>query len=256
MATTDVLVGSLPLNVGVDIDSFGVQTIVGNYYLRHATASLSLLDEFESLMTTAGVAAAAVTMREDLLIRLASSGTFTVTWSSTTLRDLMGFTANLSGLSLYEASFPSPLLWSPGAIGTPTTIRGKAGYTTPHTTFHSNDDDTAVQTQHFGSGTWQEIDWALIATDRLAVADGSNTGNTFEGFFSNVLQYGYRFMLHQDIEEDLTGSDEINWNDSSAFGPYQLRSPIDPSWYKRFVENADDYGGALGLEMKIVQEYS
>lgn len=254
MPDTALIVGSVPLDVAVTIDA-SPEDIEGSYYLRHATAALSLLDAFGAAMTSAGVAAAAVTMRANFRVRLASSGVFTVTWNSTVLRDLLGFTGNLSGSSSYTATNASPLLWAPGYPATPTTIPGKAGYVVPHTTWHSNDDETAVQTQHFGSGVWQELDWALVPTERLQVADSANDGNTFQGLFRTVMQYGYRFLYHQSVEEETADTNALDWNDADAFGPYQLRSPIDPSWYKRLVENADDYGAGIGLEMKAVEDY-
>lgn len=254
MAETALLIGSRPVNVAVTIAG-SARTIVGNFYLRHTTAAISLLDRCQTEMTAAGVGSAAVTMRENLRIRLAGAGVFTVTWNSTDLRDWFGFTGNLSGASSYDAPNPSPLLWAPGYLATPTTIQGKAGYVVPHTTFHSSDDESSVETQHFGTGTYQELDWALVQTSRLMVADGGVLGNTFEGLYRYVLQYGYRFRYHQSVQEGSSAANALPWNDSVAFGPYQLRSPLDPSWYRRLVANADDYGAGIGLEMKVVEEY-
>jgi hypothetical protein len=255
MADTTLIVGSVPLDVAVTIDG-SAEAIEGNYYLRSATGALSLLTAFAAAMTAAGLASVAVTMRGNLRVRIAASSTFTVTWNSTELRDLLGFTGNLSGASSYTATNPSPLLWAPGSMATPTTIQGKAGYVVPHVTWHSRDDETGNETQHFGSGVWQELDWALVPTERLQVADNEDDGNTFEGLYRTVLQYGYRFHYHQSVDEESDATNELDWNDADAFGPYQLRSPLDPSWYKRLVDNADDYGAGVALELRRVEDYA
>jgi hypothetical protein len=254
VAETALLVGSVPLDVSVTIDG-SAQAIEGDYYLRHATGALSLLTAFQTEMTAAGVAAAAVTVRENLRIRLASSGTFDVTWSSTALRELFGFTGNLSGASSYDATNPSPLLWAPGYPATPRSHVSKAGRTVPHVTFHAADDGSEMRTQHFGSEVWQDLSWRTLLSSRLTVPDGTDTGNTLEGFFEEVLQYGYRFRYHQSVVTS-TATTALDWNDSVAFGPYQLRRPMDHDWYERIIANADVYGGPVKLELKLVEEYA
>lgn len=254
MAETALLVGSVPLDVSVTIDG-SAQAIEGDFYLRHATGALSLLQEFEDAMTAAGLGSPAVTMRENLRVRLADAGTFDVTWNSTALRDLLGFTGNLSGASSYDATNPSPLLWAPGYPATPIGVRtSKRGYLVPHTTFHAADDGSEVQTQSFGSERWIELQWRTLLTGALQVADGSNVGNTLEGFYEYVLQYGYRMRHHQSVTTS-TGTGALAWNDSTAFGPYQLRRPLDPAWYERIIDNADVYGGPVRLDLKLVEEY-
>lgn len=255
MAETALLVGSVPLDVSVTIDG-SAEAIVGDFYLRHATGALSLLQEFEDAMTAAGVASPDVTMRENLRIRLAAGATFTVTWASTALRDLMGFTGNLSGASSYDATNPSPLLWAPGYPATPGNTRtSKRGYLVPHVTFHSADDGSSKQTQHFGSERWLELEWRTLLTSALVVADGSNTGNTLEGFYENVLQYGYRLRYHQSVTTSSSAASELAWNDSVAFGPYQTRKPVEPDWYNRIIANADVYGGPVKFDLGLVEEY-
>lgn len=255
MAETALLVGSVPLDVSVAFN-LSIQSIEGNFYLRHSTAALSLLQEMVDAMTAAGVAAPTATIRENLRVRLTSSGAFTVTWNSTQLRDILGYTGNLGSGTTHDAPNPSPLLWAPGYPATPKTRTSKQGYIVPHVTFHAADDGSSVQTQHYGSERWQELKWRTLLTSRMQVPDGDDTGNTLEGLYENVLQYGYRFMYHQSVVTDFAGTDAIDWNDAEAFGPYQLRKPIDPSWYERIIQNADSYAGPLELEMKRVEEYA
>lgn len=255
MAETALLVGSVPVDAAVTIAGSG-QSIEGNYYLRHATGSLSLLAAFQTVMGAAGVGSPAVTMRENLRVRLAGGANFTVTWNSTTLRTLLGFTGNLSGASSYDATNPSPLLWAPGYPSTPRTRTSKRGYLVPHTTFHAADDGTDMQTQNFGSERWQEHEWRTLLASRLQVADGTDTGNTLEGFFEYVLQYGYRMRFHQSVNTNFAGTGALAWNDSEAFGPYQGRKPFDPDWYNRIIDNADAYAGPVKFELKVVEEYA
>lgn len=104
----------------IDGSPTGVTAAANGLYLVHPTASLSLLARLVVAMTSAGVGSPAAFVTEARYVRLTSSGTFTIAWgSATTLRDLLGFTGDLSGASSYTATNRSPLLWSPGKVLTP-----------------------------------------------------------------------------------------------------------------------------------------
>lgn len=254
MAETALLVGSMPIDAALTIDG-NATTIEGNYYLRHATGSLSALQVLEDRLVDEGVTAT-VTMLENLLIQIeSSSGNFDLTWNSTILREIYGFAGNLTGADTYTAANPSPLLWAPGYPATPRSRTHKRGRLVPHTTFHAADDGSSRQTQHFGSEIWQELRWGTLLTERLQVPDGDDVGNTLEGLFEYVLQFGYRLMHHQSVVVDYNDDDPLSWNDSEAFGPYQLREEMDPDWYERIIANADAYAGPVVLELAISEEY-
>lgn len=255
MADTALLVGSQPFNANVTIAG-NARTVVGNFYLRHATAAISLLAKMVTEMGAAGVGSPAATMRQNLRVRLAGAANFTVTWNTTALRDALGFTGNLSGQSSYDAPNPSPLIWAPGYPATPRTRTSKAGYIVPHTTFHAADDGTTVETQHFGSELWQELEWRTLLAGRMSVADSADNGDTLEGLYESVLQFGYRLMYHQSVTTASSPTSELAWNDSTAFGPYQPRKPFDPDWYNRIIDNADVYAGPVKFELKRVEEYA
>lgn len=92
----------------------------GGLYLLHTTASLSLLDRLLAALTAASVTTPAVFITEDRHVRITAGATFSITWGSgTTLRDLLGFTGDISGASSYTAPLRSTLLWSAGKVFTP-----------------------------------------------------------------------------------------------------------------------------------------
>jgi hypothetical protein len=113
----------------IDGVSRNVTASLGGLYLVHPTAALDMLARLVAAMTTGGVAAPAAFITEARYVRLTSSGTFTIDWTTgaTGLRDLLGFTGNLAAASAYTATLRSPLLWSPGKVFTPDDVLGSHG---------------------------------------------------------------------------------------------------------------------------------
>jgi hypothetical protein len=113
----------------IDASLENVDASLGGLYLVHPTAALDMLARCVVAMTAAGVVAPAAFVTEARYVRLTSSGTFTVDWTTgaTVLRDLLGFTGNLAAASSYTATLRSPLLWSPGKVFTPDDILGSHG---------------------------------------------------------------------------------------------------------------------------------
>lgn len=106
----------------IDASLENVTAPLGGLYLIHpTTATLDMLARLVVAMTSAGVASPAAFVTEARYVRLTSSGTFDIDWTTgaTTLRDLLGFNANLTGASAYTAPNRSPLLWSGGKVLTP-----------------------------------------------------------------------------------------------------------------------------------------
>ena len=92
-----------------------LKQITGDRYLYHPTANLSILGKIQADLVAEGFGAATAVLTRDRRVKLASGGgNFTITWDSTALRDLLGFTATLTGAATYTATNVSPLLWSPG----------------------------------------------------------------------------------------------------------------------------------------------
>lgn len=107
---------AIDIDVPIEIDSTPqvLEVSAGGLYLAHTTAALNMLQQLYLAMVAAGVASPAAVITKGRRVKLSSSGIFTIDWTSTELRDLLGFSANLSGASSYVAPAQSQLLWSPG----------------------------------------------------------------------------------------------------------------------------------------------
>jgi hypothetical protein len=212
------------------IEGDGTVSISGDYYLAHATAALSLIDEMAAQMTAAGVAGATAVITRDRVVKLASGGAnFAITWSSDTgLRDLLGFTGNLSGAASYTAPNISPLLWSPGKPVNPGQSpldchgnRKPLAYWTA-----SPSDGTPFVVSH-GERVDQTYSALSIAMDRIQTRNESN--GEWVVFFENVAERGYNFMIYPEVTEESGSSTTATL--STPLGPYVL-SPNGraPAW--------------------------
>lgn len=256
MPLTAVLVGSVELSAqSITVDGGGaVEVPAGSYYLRHATASLSLFDTLAATMASTGLVSASVTLLNTQRVRISALPNFSMTLSPR-LQRLLGFDAPLGGGSnSYVANLPSPLLWAPGYLATPGSRAGKAGYKVPHVTRHKSDDGSRQETQFFGEEVWQDLEWPFVPAELLSVPDDDDDGGTLEGLYEETLKYGRPFLWHESMQ--LNGSTSaVGW--PGAFGPYQLRRDLGrPNWYDRIQRNADDIGGGVSMQLHQVEELS
>lgn len=256
MPDTAILVGSVELAAQSCTVNGGaaVEIPAGSYYLRHATAGISLFDALEDLMLSEGLTGAAVRLLQNQRIRISALASFSMTLSSR-LQRLLGFSGALGpGANTYDATLPSPLLWAPGFPATPGSRAGKSGYKVPHVTRHKSDDGSRQETQYFGEEVWQELEWPFVPAELLQVPDDEDDGGTLEGLYEECLKFNRPFLWHDSM--NLNGStNSVIW--SSAYGPYQLRNDIgNPNWYDRIQANADDVGGGVAMDLHLVEELS
>lgn len=123
MARTDWLISSrawTTQTITINASAQDVTAASGGLYLLHATGSLSLVARVLAALNAAGVTTPDVYITEDRHVRITAGDTFSITWGSgTTLRDLLGFTGDISGSAAYTAPLRSTLLWSAGKVLTP-----------------------------------------------------------------------------------------------------------------------------------------
>lgn len=132
LGLTDLLITSRPWTTQspvINDDPYDVTASLGGLYLIHPTAALDMLAQLALAMTAGGVGSAAAFITQVGYVRIEGSATFTIDWTgATVLRDLLGFTGNLSGASAYTAAKRSPLLYIPGKyIATELSPRGTSG---------------------------------------------------------------------------------------------------------------------------------
>lgn len=248
------LIGSIYLlDQRFEVDAVTTTQFNGPYYLRSATSALSMIDAIAARIVVAVGGTCVITLRRNRCVRIVFNTARTVTWGTATiLRDLLGFTGDLASGTTHDAPNVSPLLWSPGYMGTPSTIAGVEGYTVPHQAVTKSADGSQVYCTHYGDEIWQELAWTHIIPDRLRVAAGTG-GGTFQEFYEQCALLRERFLWHQEIDE-LDGSTSAATLDT-ALGPYVLRPEFDGNWYRRNVPFAE-VSSPLDLPMHRVDEYA
>lgn len=93
----------------------------GSYYLTAAGGISGLLAAFQSALNTTRAPSTgswAVSLDTTTgLVSISCTGTWSLSWTSTTLRDLLGFTANISGVATTQTGTKQARgLWLPGCV--------------------------------------------------------------------------------------------------------------------------------------------
>lgn len=247
------LIGSveaLPLQ-SFTIDAVPSEITAGSRYLVAASAPLSLLAQLAAAMVAAGLGGVSVVVLESRRVRISADGPFAITWGSATrLRDLLGFTANVAGLSSYTAVRISPLLWSGGEVSR-ATRDGVAGYTLDDAEIAVSADGARQITTHFYTHTVDDWSWHAVHLSRYWATD--DAGGTWMRFRSEVVVPGHRFVMYEQVEEDTTSADPVSL---PTAGVYKARS-IPPGTGRRIsgFEASNTYW-RVELEVRVAPEYS
>lgn len=254
MAASSWFLGSrtIPASV-VTVGATACNIAAGPYYLFSATAAVSLMTTVANAIVAGVGGTCAIEFLQNRLIRITFNTTRSVTWTSTNVRDLLGFNVNLAGQATYTATFVSPLLWSPGYLPTPKTIFGVDGYTVPHKAVYKSDDGTQIYCDHYSDETWQDLSWSHIEPGRMRADDGEDQGGTFHAFYEECLKFHRRILWVDTIEEDDASSSAATI--ASVRGPYAMREDFDDDWYRRNVENAE-VSSPLDLPLMMPAEYA
>jgi hypothetical protein len=204
-------------------------------YLYNATNSLSWLNALQAAMLAAGVTTPSVFLTRARKVRITAGSSYTITWTDTELRDLLGFTGNLSSASSHTADNVSPALWSPGYEALPTSPYGTDGYDIPDTLVLSSPSGlTTTMVTHF-TATHQELAWDVIPQARVWTS--SEAGGEYKRLWSDYLIAGERVTHYQSVNEDETATTTAATL-GTGLGPYKLRS-INPQWFSRRLDPTD-----------------
>ncbi len=254
---SSILIGSITIPLqSFTVGGLAASVPADDYYLEHSTSSLSLIRAFDTAAEAAvGGLACTVEILRNRRVRITFDSPQAVNWGTATqLRDLLGFTGNLGAGTSHVATNISPLLWSPGYPATPKTIPGVAGYTIPHQAIYKSDDGTQAKRYHFGTETWQDLEWTHIVPSRLRTTGTvAAQGGTFHQFFEQCAMLGARFFHYEDMTED-TADASTALVFGVGQGPYVLREGFDGDWYRRRVRGAD-VSSPLELPIHVVAEY-
>lgn len=248
------LVGSFNLaaNATVTVNATNKTVLAGDYYLRDATAGLSLIAALQTEIA-AVVAGSTVYIGQDRKVRIDFNGNATTIAIASTLRAVLGFTqASYGPVTSVTAENVSPLLWSPGW---PETTKGSPVGVTGHKVYDrimtSSPTGLTFDVTLHHSTTMVEWSWFAVRQDRAWTTTGAD--GEYVVFFDEVIVAGYRFKLYSNVTEDDASSTAVTW--PTALGPYVVPEP-DYEWYQRFVPNSDSLGANISIEAMLTSEYT
>lgn len=255
MASSAWFFGSrtLPASV-VTVGATACNLAAGPYYLHTSTSSLSLATTLAAAIVTGVGGTCTIQFQRNRLIRITFNTNRAITWTSTDLRDLLGFEGAGSGsATTHTATLVSPLLWSPGYLATPATIYAVDGYTVNHQSVFKSDDGSQTFCDHYGDETHQELSWTHIVPGRMRVDEADDQGGTFHSFYQECLRYRRRIQWVESVDESDASSDVATV--TGFRGPYALREDFSGNWYRRNVPYAE-VSSPLELPLMMPAEYA
>lgn len=249
--TTSFVIGSvedLP-SYDLSINTTPYSTTADDYYLWHASSSLSLCDHLQSLLASE-VTGANVFITAAGYVRIEATQNFTIVWTDSELRDLFGFTAGVGPTQGVTATKRSPMLWIPGWPETPDTPIGTQGSPVRDTivTMSATGLTSKFTTRH--TRIEQSFSWRWVSQSRVWTT--AEEGGEFRRFFDDHLVPGYRFMLHSGATETVGSVTEFTR--AYTLGPYKLRPPIQHEWFRREDPSRDSHS-PIDLPCVLVSEY-
>ena len=210
-------VKSLP-EQSVDIDGVAQILATGNYHLAHGTAP-ALLTSLIAMLTAAGVPAPTASITRDRRVKLTAGAVFAIDWglAGETLRDLLGFDADLAGSLVYIAPLVSPLHWSPTKpLRSEMAPRGARGIRRPLAYYSMSPTDGSAFVVSHGERVDQSFSCSHVPTDRIQTPE--ELGGEWAAFFLAVVARGYLFTVYLDVVENPGSTTTADLD--NPLGPY------------------------------------
>lgn len=220
---TSWLIGSvkdLPAqSMSVNVSDAQTRTVAtGSYYLYDNTGSRSLLEQVAAAIN-------GHTQISDVGARLLDSGhveifhastSFSIGWTSTKLRDLLGFTGNTGSATSHVAQNKSPLFWSPGRTETSAARFGSQGFYAYDLSVSQSAPGRVVATHHNSYFT-NKFSWEHVEVAR--VWQEPSVGGTFERIWREVCVNYCNVKLYRNVDEG-NGSSAPSLSSLPVLGPY------------------------------------
>lgn len=268
MSTTqaDLVITSRPWvtqSFTIEGDPVSVTATNGGLYLTHPTAAFDLMARMVAAMTTGGVVTPAAYITQAGYVRLTGGAVFEVDWTgATVLRDLLGFTATLSGASAYTAPNKSPMLWTPAKYLTfELSPRGTLGQSVLDisVTWGAGGNGTARQE---GSDTvLQRWSTRHLPRARYRSTTASAAGEWFY-FWRYELVALRRFIVLQDVTIGDSTTTQAGYSGSSTFvGPYLFDMSDGGARRSQFArdsgfERVESHYGPTSFSAVVTTEYT
>lgn len=251
MATSDWWIGSYPNLPEQTVTVSTAGTLSGSMYLDDPTGARSLLNTLVGALTTAGATTPAAFLTQGRRVRLTFGATTSVTWTTTLLRDLLGFTGNLSGASAYTATNISPLFFSPGGASMPQhDILAGSGETVSDTIVR----ETPALVTATTVNEWRRnrLVVPFVAIDRYRSASEAN--GEYLSWWDYVLRHRRPFKRYTGITETDGSTTQVTL--SGALGPYVLaEEQRSPGFTRSTGFEKNDHKGAIDIPIRTVTDF-
>lgn len=170
----------------------------GSYYMYSKTASQSLVDVVASCFSTSLSFAVTASVSSAGILTLSAGSAFTVNWgTSTDIRDMLGYTGNLSSATSHTATNQLENTWIPkftnGLVASPTEL--SSSYTTQGVPLSFTSQAFSVSgdvyTNYLGGATEQSFVFEYLSKANT----WTNTGErSFEEFYNGIMKLGTPFI--------------------------------------------------------------
>ena len=166
-----------------------------------------------------------------------SGGNFTVTWTDTALRDLLGFTGNLAGAATYTGTNQARYNWYPNTgVATIAAHPDRRGLSSSDATVRRAPSGRVITTAYDEyednefEFRWVEDEYAFP----VGFGGTTLTYRDFEAFWRDVLRIGQRFRFYPDRTVETAPAGGAPWE-------YVGGEKICQDGMQKFKQERDDY---------------
>lgn len=267
MPDSSWLIGSYPsmpeqtLSVTANAVTADVTIDAGSYYLHDHLSSRSLVEvTAAAIQSHTQITTCTGILSRDRMVRFTADIAFSLTWTDTVARDVLGFTGNLTPAdTTHVADVVSQYLWVPDRESDPDARLGRDGDVMYDTVVSSSGGSDAhiVATQH-DSRVINEFDFHHVRTAYFDTGVDVNNGGQYRAFFTEVLRRFRRFKVYENTLHDENSSTDVGLLAGDALGPYRFRpaggGPIRFS-NVRHIPKVEKYHRAV-LPVVLTSEYA
>lgn len=176
-------------------------------------------------------------------LSIAGPGTFSITWTSTDLRDCLGFTGNVSGADVYTSPNHVEGLWLPACpVDTPFGL-SSSGLVVSAVAETLSEDGT-FYSSHGSKHTRNEYTYRAVTIARTVAASESVTNESYESFWLDAIRgeepwatAGRQLRYYKDCTDDAT------------YKTYNVINATSPD----ISRHTEDYDGFWTVGLQVVE---
>ena len=246
-ATVDADSKDFTIDTNPSTGPFALSLTAGDYFVFGYTAEVAdqLIEHLQTTIRTVGAYAAAdVTIAPATgIVTINFKAECAVVWTDTDLRDLLGFTANLSGQSAYSATNACRYLWRPtlGLSSYPGDLTRLFGQRSTSMVGVSSDGTTYSRE---GTILYDGVYGYSLLPVASIITDSSTVWESLEQFWADVLHRGKPVR----VLPDLTDVSSAGYHTALMTGPDGKVGGFHDAMVGRWREN---YNGLWSVEFML-----